>query len=74
MDKLIFMQIGDSTENLCYDLRCVLLRQEHSVVNVLIDLTEKISALAKLGHDKETLFVLEYLLEAQYIWMIQVLQ
>ena len=74
MNQLVLVQVGNSTKHLCDNFSCILLRQEHATVYILIDLTEKISALAELGNDEKSLFVLENFLETKNVRVIQVLQ
>ena len=74
VDKLVFVQVGNCTKYLSDNLRCILLCQEHSTVNIFINLTKQVATLAKLRHYEETLFVLKDFLESQNIRVIQVLQ
>ena len=73
MDKLILVQVGDSAEHLCYDLCCILFRDKHSAVDIFIDLAQQVTTLAKFSNNEEALAVLEDLLEAQDIGMIEIL-
>ena len=74
MDKLILVQVGDSAEHLCYDLCCILFRDKHSAVDILINLTQQVTTLTKFSNNEEALAVLEDLLETQDIRMIEILQ
>jgi len=70
MNQLVLVQIGDCAENLSNDLSCILLSQEHSTINIFIDLTEEVATLAKLSDDKKSFLVLVDLLEAEHVGMV----
>ena len=70
MNQLVLVQICNGREDLSNDLGCILFCKEHSTVNILINLTEQVTTLAQLGHNKETLFILIYLLETKHVRMV----
>ena len=74
MDDLVFVQVCNSTDDLGNDLSCVLFSQEHTTIDVFVDLTQQISTLAQFCNDEETLAILEDLLETQDVGMIEMLQ